>query len=147
MSRGLQQTIFVVHSSQNRRRLDAVPFEEVMSGRLRPSERRWRFWQVGAQAGMGTPAMIMRDPFGEDLSEVALAERISQSRLSILKSPFLLRPERRAPRRRMANTRRPGHRLLPQRPASRRTPIRGLGILDTLAPSPPLNRAATTSVC
>jgi hypothetical protein len=24
---------------------------------------------------MGTPAMIMRDPFGEDLSEVALAER------------------------------------------------------------------------
>jgi hypothetical protein len=42
-------------------------------------------------------------------------------------------PERRAPRRRTANTRRPGHRLLPQRPASRRTPIRGLGRLDILA--------------
>jgi hypothetical protein len=35
-ARGLYQTIFMVQSGQNRRRLDATPVRKMMSGRLRP---------------------------------------------------------------------------------------------------------------
>src|ERR1700733_7658136 len=43
--------IFVVQSSPNRRRLQAVP--------VAPAGRHLRFWQAGPQAGLGTSAMIV----------------------------------------------------------------------------------------